>query len=99
MIRKLSMLLLAILVCILFIKNLWNIDIAGTKNNGLMREHLMRIEAMRSIDSIKLEAKTVVQQIRDTQIKQSKISSAFLLLLAGIIVTAIIIYSTPVIKN
>ena len=93
------MLILVILVCILFVKNLWNLDIAATKNNALMRQRQIKIEEMQSIDSVKLEAKTAVQQLRKTHIKQSKISSTSLLLLTGILVTGIIIYSTPVTKK
>ena len=99
MIRKLSMFILIVLVIILFVKNLWNLDIAISKNNALTRQQQKAVEQMQSIDSIKQEAKTAIQQIREAHIKRSQTSSWSLFILGGILVASIIIYLTPSIKK
>jgi|SRR5579875_3278767 len=65
----------------LFFDNFFQLDIAATKNNTLMRMKKIEVDEMQNIDSVKVYAKSTLDIIRQNTIRDSALATKRILLL------------------
>ena len=78
----------------LFIDNVFQLDIAATKNNGLTSMKKQEVEEMQNIDSLKVYAKSTLDIIRQNTKRNSDLATKHILLLLTVIIILLFLWTS-----
>ncbi|MEO8711321.1 MAG: hypothetical protein ABI405_04310 [Parafilimonas sp.] len=77
----------------LLIDSMFQLDIAATKNDGLINSEKMKVESFQNIDSVKVYAKSKLDVIRQNTKRNSVIATKRIWVIIGLIVLQMFLLS------
>ena len=92
------MLSLGLLVWLLA-DSIFQLDIAATKNNGLINSEKLKVDRSQNIDSLKIFAKSSLDAIRQRTRRNSELATKRIWLILTLTVIQIILWILPVKKR
>ena len=78
----------------LLIDNIFQLDIAATKNDGLINSEKLKVDDFQNIDTVKIYAKSKLDIIRQNTKRNSSNATKRIWLILGVMVCLIILLST-----
>lgn len=83
----------------LLVDSIFQLDIAATKNNGLINSEKLKVDRSQNIDSLKIFAKSNLDAIRQNTRRNSELATKRIWLVLTLTVIQIILWTLPVRKK